>query len=683
MSNPAPEQPEQPPLKTFADAEALLATKLANYESRKPQQIGAEAVEKAIATGDHLLLQAGTGVGKSFMGSIPAILSGRRCIISTATKALQSQIVGKDLPFLEENLKKFSWMMLQGRSNYFCSNRARAVLIDTPEAQRLLDHVQDHLDTFSGLREDFPFEVDHATWYKVCAEAEECQDLGCKNLGGCFAIMARQRAKDCQIVVVNHALLCADIQLRSETDFSMLGEYDMVFVDEVHELVDYAKSALGQEFSEGSIRSLLAQVRNFARRELTDTGRIDAAEAKIVNATQMLWMAFSMMMRDATEAIKAKNKYAPAPTTLRLKSEMFTSYEAEWIDLLKALREYANLLLGMAGPTEEKAARRWKMLTSRANRTAARFQNLIMDRQDESVRWLETRANRRGEKNLVINSQPIMVDWWLREHLYSDTTFIGMSATAEVGGSFDFIAKRMGLDDFTGLDVGTMFDYPNQAIMCVPRGFPEPTGRTYSQWQSVVPSTIQQLLRASNGRALVLFTSFKQMESVYAAIAPSLPFTCLKQGAESVPSLTRKFREDVHSVLFATRSFMTGIDIQGEALSMVILDKLVFDTPDDPVFEAECEVVEARGGSSFNEVSMPKMLLVVQQAAGRLIRTQRDRGAFVLLDSRVLTKGYGQKVRRSLPPMTFVDSLVGVDHFFGPQEDDSGYDEDAEYDEPF
>jgi ATP-dependent DNA helicase DinG len=253
----------------------------------------------------------------------------------------------------------------------------------------------------------------------------------------------------------------------------------------------------------------------------------------------------------------------------------------------------------------------------------------------------------------------------------------------------------MGLDAFEGVDVGTMFNYPEQAIFCVPRDFPAPTGRTYSEWQALVPSAMRDLIMASNGRALLLFTSKSQMKRVYEAVAPLVPFRCLKQGDAPVPVLTREFRDDTHSVLFATRSFMTGIDVQGESLSLVVLDKLVFDALEDPVFEAESELIESRGGSAFNELSMPNMLLVVEQAAGRLIRTQEDRGAFVLLDSRVLSKSYGSKVRRALPPMTFVDSLTAVGHFFGPKapDVDDTFDEDAiesppsapmgGYDEPF
>lgn len=640
-------------MQTFADAEAALSAALPNYESRYPQQVGAQAVEKAIANRSHVIIQAGCGVGKSFMGLIPAILSGQRTIVSTATKALQGQLTQKDLPFLQEHLIPFSWTMLQGRGNYLCLNRANLVVED-PGVREIIEVAS--REGFTGLREDLGFEVPNEIWGKVASDSEECNDLHCKERGGCFAVRARQVAQDCQIVVVNHALLCTDLMVKSQSEgwVTMLGEYDLAILDELHEFESYAKGSLGRSFSEGSIISLLDQVRSFIRKtnfRQDQIAKIDEAATTINNAVSFLWMAFSVMMKEKS-------------STLRLRPENFTEYEDEWVGLATALSTYESLLVSISGPTDSTEAKRWTMLRKRATRLANSFALLILDRQDQSVRWLEVQRRKGGRSVTVINSRPLQVADFLAEHLFSQATVIGMSATSKIGNDFDFIAKRLGFGDYDGVDVGTMFDYSTQAVLYVPKGFPSPAGSTRSQWEAVAPQEILRLVKASRGRALLLFTSYAAMERAYDLIAPEIDWTCLKQGDAPVPVLAKQFAEDMDSVLFATRSFMTGMDVQGESLSLVVLDKLVFTSPEDPTFEAESEVIEARGGSSFAELAMPMMQLVTEQAAGRLIRTQKDRGVFAILDSRLVDKGYGKRVVRALPPMAFTDNIRTVTEFF-------------------
>lgn len=648
-------------IRTFADAEAHLASNLPGYQSRRPQQIGAEAVEKAFQTGEHALIQAGCGVGKSFMTLIPAILSGKRTMVATATKALQSQLVDKDLPFLTEHLGvDFSWAMLQGRSNYFCKQRALVVAGEEPLVADMISEASE--PGFEGLRSSFSFEVPMALWAKVRGDTDECSDMGCsKEPGlGCFAADARRRAQDVDLVVINHSLLCMDLTLRGDegdsTGFGMLGEYANVVIDEVHNLENYCKGALGYEFTEGAILGPLAELRNFVNRNMTSevAERVLGVISEVNSAKSLLWMSLAGLMEEGSQ-------------NLRIQPSTFDASESEWEGMAKALWDLVRVADTVLNPSEAKINKRWQIIKSKLRRLAAKFARIITDGFDETVRWVSTKVNARRERQFVINSQPLFVDQFLSDRLFSQKTVVMCSATAKVGGSFDFIAKKLGLVNHphSTVDVGTMFNFASQGRFFAPRSFPEPTGRTKTQWEAVAPNAMLELVRASGGGALLLFTSVSAMKRAYEVIEPQVPYKCFMQGQMEVPALSKAFKDDTHSVLFATRSFMEGIDVQGESLRLVVLDKLIFQVPNDPVVEATHEYIERRGGNAFREMDLPEMMLVLEQAAGRLIRTVTDTGVFALLDSRVWTKPYGGKVRAALPPFTQVDSLEAVEAFYG------------------
>lgn len=643
---------------TFADAEAQLASNLPGYQSRKPQQIGAEAVERAFEQRIHAAIQAGCGVGKSYMTLIPAILRsvlhGERTVVATATKALQSQLINKDLPFLEANLGvPFRWAMLQGRSNYFCGNRAAVVAGEEPLVAKMAKEASE--PGFDGLRSSFSFDIPGALWAKVQGSTDECGELGCREPGQpCFAYQARRKASDCGIVVINHSLLCMDLMLQDEAGFGLIGEYDNVVIDEAHNLEGYCKSALGWEFSQGAILGAMAELRNFVNREMDLQAEKVLDTISTVNSAQnFLWMAFEAMMEDNS-------------STLRIKNAVIEASMAEWEGLAKALWACSKLIDGLADPTEAKPAKRWRLIKSRVRRLAARFSSIVLDPQDKTVRWLTVKTNARRERQIVIASEPLFVDEFLSNRLFANHTVVLCSATMMVDRSFEFLAHKLGLDNhvYEGTDVGTMFNFPEQGRFFAPRQFPEPTGKTKTQWEAVVPNAMLELVRASQGRALLLFTSLSAMKRAYEVIEPQVPFTCLMQNQQEVPVLAQKFKEDTHSILFATRSFMEGIDVQGESLSLVVLDKLIFKVPSEPVAEAMKEVIEARGGNFFKEVDLPEMMLILEQAAGRLIRTVTDKGVFALLDPRVWTKNYGSKVRSAIPPFTQIESLGEVQSFF-------------------
>jgi ATP-dependent DNA helicase DinG len=642
---------QSPAPRTFTDVEALLADALEGYSPRPPQQVAAKAIETALAGKTNLLLEAGCGCGKSLAYLIPAILSGRRTIVATATRALQHQLVSKDLPFLQDHLK-FSWAMLQGRSRYLCTARAHVAQGVGENVSAILQAAQ--RPGFSGLREDLGFVVPDALWSKVCSEAEACFEAKCnKTATGCFAAQARREAMDAQVVVVNHALLCMELVMSKTVGLSMLGEYDQVIVDEAHELEGFAKSALGGEISQGSITSTLAAVLSFAHQHnFSQEGPLKDAADRVNTASALLWMAFSSLM------VKGE-------TTLRIRPKTITDIESEWTDTVDALQDFAGLVTQCSTPTDRAKALYWRGLVRRSQTLAGKFSSIVMDDFSTTVRWLETQTlPRTGDSRIVAKWQPIFVDEFLAETLFAPSTVVCTSATLQIKHSFDFVARKLGIGNYTALDVGTMFDFPAQGAVFIPRALPAPTGPSLAAWEAQVPSYLIELLQASEGRALLLFTSVKAMKRAYDAIASKVPYTCLMQGQDSVPNLTAQFKADNHSVLFGTRSFMTGLDIQGESCSLVVLDKLTFTVPNEPAFEAESDVINSRGGNAFGELAIPSMLLTLRQSAGRLIRTVSDRGVFVLLDSRVYSKSYGSGVFAALPPFSRVESVEEAKRFF-------------------
>jgi ATP-dependent DNA helicase DinG len=637
---------------SFEDAEHVLAENLPNYESRTPQKLGAHAVEEAFANEKHLILEAGCGVGKSLATLIPAILSGQRTIVSTATKALQNQYVQKDIPFLQENLCDFTWARLMGRNAYFCTNRALLAVEEDPMIRTLLEDAAK--EGFGGIREDFAYDIPASVWTKVCSDSDECADLKCRQRAGCFAAIARHNAAEAQIVVVNHALLCTDLMItkESEGNATMLGEYSQVIVDECHELKGYAQSSLGAQFSEASINSLSSEVRNFLGREFSPSERraVEEADSNVQGAKMMLWMAFSAVVKDGSSSI-------------RITPETLMNLENEWIGMSNAFTAFSKELGKLSG-FGTKIEVRLQSLQRRAKSVAMRFSHIITADFADMVRWIETDRTKSGLTRLVIKTMPIDVAPFLAEELFSRSTVVMISATAQVSGSFNFLARSVGVEDFVGLDVGTVFDYPSQGLIYVPAHLPEPSGNSRMAWESLAPVEMLELVRASDGRALLLFTSYAAMKRAYEIISPVIDHRCLMQGQANTSVLTELFKTDVHSVLFATRTFFTGMDIQGDALSLVVIDKLPFASPSDPIVEATCQAIKARGGNDFAEFQIPTMSLSLEQAAGRLIRHRNDKGVVAILDVRLLTKAYGKKIMKSLPSFTKVSKIQDVEEFF-------------------
>lgn len=649
-----------PTLTTFAQATERLKDSLPGYEERPEQTRLATAIEQSLEDGSILLAQAGTGTGKSLASLIPAILSGGTAVYSTASKALQSQIVDKDLPFLQEHLGvSFKYAMLQGRKNYLCRERLyNADNLDPADRTTLIEAMEasDSLpvdEQVAGLRDDFPA-VESAVWSSVTVGSDDCLGKECPFFQECYVTKAKQAAAEANVIVVNHALLMSDAYVRSQTggDVSILPPYDSLIVDEAHELEEYATSALGRDFRPNSVPKFAADFTGLLRRE--DIERLEEAEA----------------LRNTMTARNGDLFFQIEKEDGRLRHRWFVDRADSFFAVIETVAQAVQLLndsmeslLSENPSLPRKTINKYRRMISRGNNLIATIRSLVMLTDSEVVRFTE-RDDRFG---MVLRSLPVRVGPWLAENLWPECSPVLLSATLFVDGSADYAIDRYGLDlaerEVRMIDSGTPFDYDQQLTLYVPSHIPEPTPKNKIQWTEEMIPLVIELVKASRGRALVLFTSAAQMREVHRRVAPYIDFPVKKQGDDSTPALTRWFRETTEGVLFATRTFFTGIDIQGESLSLVIIDKLPFPVPTDPVIEARSEEIEARGKSPFSEYTVPIMALTLLQAHGRLIRTKKDKGVVAILDPRLWTKGYGKTIMRSLPGKHSRD-LNDVDRMF-------------------
>jgi ATP-dependent DNA helicase DinG len=638
---------------TWASAENAFAESLPNYESRPQQQALATQIEQALAAGEHLMGQAGTGTGKSLAMLVPMVdyarQTGKPAIVATATKALQDQYAGKDLPFLQEHLGvPFTYAVLKGRSNYAC----RAKLADLTPGDvfndvALLQELD--ADGHSGDLDDLVTDLDPKDRSKITSSSDECPGRrDCPFGQVCFAEAAKAKAKEADIVVVNHALLMTDLRIRSQfTDqdgnpIGMLPEYCAVGIDEAHELEEYATSVLGQDFGQRGLIKLASEILNF-------TGDKDI-NSRINGAATKLFLSLEEMI----------NRVGAKETSVRLQGQHLLQLEDPITALLDALRAAWDAVNGVDTLGDDGMTARKKRLKTRVGSTGSRLSDVLIADGADLVRWIEreTRLFRgKTEISIRLAYAPLHVGPFLKEFLWSQVPGVLLSATLAFNNDFAYITGRLGIDEFRAFDAGTPFDYPKQAALFIPKDM-DPSPSTKAKWAAMCPVVMAKLVLAAGGRALLLFTSRTAMLDAYAAVMPQLEdagLQVLRQGDRPNKALAEEFKADETSVLFALKSFMTGVDIQGDALQLVIVDKLPFPVPSDVVWAARCEAVDRVASNqwvdgSFPAMTVPAMALTLLQAFGRLIRTRQDRGMVAILDSRLHTKPYGKRMLKALPP---------------------------------
>lgn len=636
---------------SFFGRDGLLAGILPGYERRPAQQQLSAAVARVLHDGGLLLAEAGTGTGKTLAYLLPAVELGRRVVVSTGTKNLQEQLVAKDLPLLARALgRPLDVAVMKGRGNYLCTLRLRsfeqAGQVQRLEEAELFQAVRDWAPrTETGDRaevHDLPDSTEF--WREISAASENCIGQACSDFDTCWVTRMRRRAAEADIVVVNHHLLCADLSVRAASDFGeVIPAYDTLVLDEAHLLEDVATQYFGVQVSSHRVEDLCQDV----ERELK-TQKRDARELRV--ELQSLrhrgeWV-FKLLQREAGRRL------LPGGLPARV-SEESASLLARLEGLrtaIMAIPERPELLTGLAG---------------RAQLLKEDLAFLLRADDERHVFFVEARG-----RGVHVRATPIDVSARLREALFERVrAAVLTSATLAVDGGFDYVQARLGLVGLVTeeLLLPSPFDYASQAVLYVPRDMPEPQAPEFVERAA---EEVIRLLERSRGRAFVLCTSHANMHALAERVAGQVPWPLLVQGEAPKAALLEQFKLTPGAVLLATSSFWQGVDVVGRQLSCVIVDKLPFASPGDPVVSARIERLRAAGGNPFREYQVPVAILALKQGLGRLIRSAADRGILAVLDSRLMRKHYGRRFLDSLPAARLVHDLDDVEAFIEPELDD-------------
>ena len=623
----------------------LLETRHPGYEFRSSQLAMAEVVDAAFQKHQHAVIEAGTGTGKTLAYLIPAIRSGRRVVISTATKSLQEQLFNKDVPFLQKhfapNLKA---ALMKGRNNFLCRQKVHQI-----EGQAVLRGI-DEMDWFSqikdwekltetGDRAELTFLPDDAElWHRIDARSDLCTGQKCTEFGRCFITAMHQRAQEADLIIVNHHLFFADLAIRQDDFGSILPEYSAVVFDEAHEIEDVASDYFGRRVSSYQFEELVRDTEAMLR-----VLKVEASPLRkhLIRAREKARSFFETFP-------EREGRFPFGPTE---RKAFLERHAAAFEDLSAAVKRIETELSAITPKPEEILT-----LARRAAELRREFIFLLESEEKSYVYWYE----RRG-KGIVLTATPIDVSEILREKLFDQfDTVVLTSATLAVGGRFDFLKQRLGVLPAKETVLPQEFDFHQQALLYIPEAMPDVRHETFSPRAA---HEIAKLLEISQGRAFCLFTSYAQMRVVHEMVASRVSFPTFLQGTAPRSTLLERFRNTPNAVLFATASFWQGVDVQGSQLSCVIIDKLPFAVPSDPIVAARVRALQEDGRNPFAEYQVPEAVLALKQGFGRLIRSKTDRGILAILDNRITRMQYGKIFLESLPDYAKTHDLAEVSRF--------------------
>jgi ATP-dependent DNA helicase DinG len=625
-------------------SDGALASEVPGFAARAQQQQMAAAVETALAEQTTLIVEAGTGTGKTFAYLVPALLSGRKVIVSTGTRHLQDQLFHRDLPTVQSALAvPLRAALLKGRANYLCHHRLAITRSEGRLAARQqVDQLERIFDwsgrTRSGdIAELSSVPEDAAIWPRVTSTAENCIGQQCEWFAKCHVLKARRAAQEADLVVINHHLLCADLALKEEGFGELLPGVDAFVIDEAHQLPDTAAQFFGASLSSRQLQELAQDsVTEYLRETAELQGLPDLARR---------------LERQVQEVRLAMGKGEQRAPWSRLASD------PELQTRLGALRD-ALAVLAAALQSQAERSRGLDNCHQRAVKLQAALVQCTEQPPPDHIHWFET-----YRQSFRINLTPLDVaDTFSSRRHQLPSGWVFTSATLSVNGSFEHFARRLGLEEAATLQLDSPFDYRNNALFYVPQGLPEPAHETYTER---VLDEAERIIRACGGRTFVLFTSYRALHIGQRRLSENCLFPLLVQGSAPRNELLERFRELGNAVLLGTSSFWEGVDVRGEALSCVIIDKLPFASPGDPVLQARIDALRERGGNPFMDEQLPHAVITLKQGVGRLIRDVNDRGVLVICDPRLLSKRYGRVFLNSLPDMRRTRDFDQVAAFFG------------------
>jgi len=634
--------PSTDPIEEILGRRSSLARWIDNFEYRPSQLEMAGLIRRALDEKSKVIIEAGTGTGKTLGYLVPIVMSGKKTVISTGTKNLQEQIIFKDIPLLSRALgKDVDAMMMKGRKNYLCLYRYHQYFsrprMEQPEVKKRMDRwvegtVFADFSELAWMREDNPLRD------AVSSSSEQCVGPECLHWGECYLNRLRQSAARSQIVIVNHHLFFADIMVKRAGFGEIIPRFQAAVFDEAHSLEEIATTYFGKSLSTNQLLEFASD----AEREADHLRGEEKKEIRkrldlIKSGGERLWDVFR----------EGEDRGRLAEETVKVLDE----------GVCHGIRRALGFIREKSGFGDSEAAGR-QALAARAGDLREKLDGILSSRDPGWLKWYEKR-----KKTLVIHASPLDISESMRESLYEKVkTLVFTSATLSTAGNFDYFRSRLGLgeDVLEGI-YPSHFRFRDQALLYVPMDLPVPQDSLFGQR---LAQRTEEVLRITAGRALVLFTSYQNLNTVHVFLKGRIPYTLFKQGDAPRSVLLEEFKRDTHSVLLATGSFWQGVDVPGEALSCLIVDKLPFDSPGDPLVAARIDLIRIRGGNPFMEYQLPAAIIALKQGLGRLIRKSSDRGVLCVMDVRMIRSRYGSFFVQSLPEVPLTHDMDDIRRFF-------------------